>query len=229
MSAAIKSYLQEHQISNTNVYSIPMDKYKTLDVKQWKFNRPPDITRIPEIREWMVQFHRMDGVLNLAYISGVGLVCFEGNHRRLALEGLDIPVLVDIVWDATDESVTHEFRRLNKSVCVPDLYVIENESTLRGDIEKAVTEFRKKYSSLESNSGRPQRPNFNRDKLTDEIYRIHTELSIPIPELMTRLDLLNEKYKTKDRNKLSEKTIQKCESSGLWLFAWSGVISTKEL
>jgi hypothetical protein len=229
MAAAIQHYLKEFQVLSTNIYAIPMEKFRTLDVKQWKFNRPPDLTRIPEIRDWMNQFRRMDGVLNLAYISGEGLVCFEGNHRRLALEGLDIPVLVDIVWDATDETINHEFRRLNKAVSVPDLYVADTPATLRVELEDAVAEFRKKYSSMESNSGRPQRPNYNRDKLTDEFTRLHKELVIPVPELMSRMYSLNEAYSTKDKSKLTEKIRQKCEASGLWLFAWSSSISAKEL
>jgi len=224
MSTAIQHYLQEHRIASTNVYAIPMNKFKTLDVKQWKFNRPPDLIRIPEIHEWMKQFQRMDGILNLAYIMSEGLVCFEGNHRRLALDGLDIIVFVSILWDVTDEIITHEFRRLNKSVCVPDLYIIDNKASLRGEIEHVVSEFRKKYPALESTSGRPQRPNYNRDKLTDEILRLHKESGIPVDDLMTRLNLLNESYKLKDRSKLSDKIIQKCDSSGLWLFAWSSVL-----
>lgn len=229
MSAAIQHYLKEFQVLSTNIYAIPMEKFKTLDVKQWKFNRPPDLTRIPEIRDWMSQFRRMDGVLNLAYISGEGLVCFEGNHRRLALEGLDIPVLVDIVWDVTDETINHEFRRLNKAVSVPDLYVADTPATLRVELEDAVADFRKKYSSMESNSGRPQRPNYNRDKLTDEFTRLHKELVIPVEELMTRMYSLNDAYSTKDKSKLTDKIRQKCEASGLWLFAWSSSISAKEL
>jgi hypothetical protein len=229
MAAAIQHYLREFQVLSTNIYAIPMEKYKTLDVKQWKFNRPPDMTRIPEIRDWMSQFRRMDVVLNLAYISGEGLVCFEGNHRRLALEGLDIPVLVDIVWDATDETINHEFRRLNKAVSVPDLYVADTPATLRVELEDAVADFRKKYSSMESNSGRPQRPNYNRDKLTDEFTRLHKELVIPVEELMTRMYRLNDVYSTKDKSKLTDKIRQKCEASGLWLFAWSSSISAKDL
>jgi hypothetical protein len=229
MSIALQKYLGEYRVASTNVYAIPMDKFKTLDVKQWKYNRPPDFSRVPEIYLWMKQFNRMDGLLNLAYISGEGLVCFEGNHRRLALDGLDIVVLVDILWDATHDTLIHEFRRLNKSVCVPDLYVVENGTTLRGEIENAVSEFRKKYPLLESNSGRPQRPNYNRDKLTDEIHRLHNELNIPISTLMTRIETLNDLYKTKDKSKLSEKIIQKCDASGLWLFAWSTSISANQV
>jgi hypothetical protein len=229
MSAPIQAYLAEFQIEGTNVYAVPMRIYKTLDVQQWKYNRPPDMGRVPEIHKWMKEFNRMDGVLNLAYIQNEGLVCFEGNHRRLALDGLDIKVLVDIVWGATHDIVKHEFQRLNKSVSVPDLYVVENDSNLRIQIEDAVSNFRKKYSTHESASGRPIRPNFNRDKLTDEFTRLQKELKISVPELVDRLDKLNDKYKSKDRSKLSPNVQLKCGLSDLWLFAWSASIPTNEL
>jgi len=227
MSLAIQTYLKSYRVSDTNVYAIPMDVFRSLDIKQWKFNRPPDITRLAEIRSWMTEFKRMDGVLNLAYISGEGIVCFEGNHRRLALDGLDITVFADVLWDVTDEIVVHEFRRLNKSICVPDLYVTENHYAVRENIEKAVQEFRKKYPSMESTSGRPQRPNFNRDKLTDELFRLHKELGISIEDLMIKLNSLNETLKVSDKSKLSESIKQKCEKSGLWLFAWNSSINMR--
>jgi hypothetical protein len=229
MSAAIQHYLLPFRVLSTNVYAIPMEIFKTLDIKQWKYNRPPDLSRIPEIRDWMKQFRRMDGVLNLAYINGEGLVCFESNHRRLALEGLDIPVFVDIVWDATHEIVRQEFMRINKAVSVPELYVADTPATMRVELEDAVTAFRKKYSSMESTCNRPQRPNYNRDKLTDEIMRLQKELMIPVSDLMSRLYALNDKYAGADKSKLTKKMIDKCEASGLWLFAWSQVIPTKDL
>ena len=229
MSAPIKLYLENFKIEGTNVYAVPMSFYRTLDVRQWKYNRPPDMGRVPEIHNWMKEFHRMDGVLNLAYIQSEGLVCFEGNHRRLALEGLDIKVLLDIVWDATHDIVKHEFQRLNKSVSVPDLYVVENDSNLRIQIEDAVAVFRKKYPGHESSSGRPIRPNFNRDKLTDDFTRLQKELRISVPELLERLEKLNEKYKSRDRSKLSPNVQLKCGLSDFWLFAWSTSIPTNEL
>jgi hypothetical protein len=229
MSAAIKSYLAEFRIEGTNVYAVPMSVFKTLDIRQWKYNRPPDMSRVPEIHKWMKEFNRMDGVLNLAYIVNEGLVSFEANHRRLALEGLDIKVLMDIVWDATHEIVKHEFLRLNKAVSVPDLYIVETDSNLRVQIEDAVALYRKKYPTHESSSGRPIRPNFNRDKLTDELTRLQKELRIPVAELLERLEKLNEKYKTRDRSKLTTTVQVKCGLSDFWLFAWSASISTSEL
>lgn len=229
MSAPIQAYLAEFRISGTNVYAVPMSVFRTLDVRQWKYNRPPDMSRVPEIHKWMKEFNRMDGVLNLAYIQNEGLVCFEANHRRLGLEGLEIKVLLDIVWDATHEIVKHEFQRLNKAVSVPDLYIVENDVNLRVQIEDAVALYRKKYPSHESSSGRPIRPNFNRDKLTDEFTRLQKELHISIPELLERLEKLNEKYKSRDRSKLTPTVQLKCGLSDLWLFAWSASIPTNEL
>jgi len=231
MSSAIKKYIESYKIRDTNIYALPLDVFKTLDIKTWKFNRPPDMNRVPEIHNWMKQFNRMDGVLNLAYIQNEGLVCFEGNHRRLALEGLtNIVVIIDIVWDTTNEIVMHEFQRLNKSISVPDLYVVENDATLRLQIEEIVTTFRKKYPTHESNSGRPARPNFNRDKLTDELTRIKKESPhISVNDLMKKLEELNETYKSKDKSKLNKNVITKCEASGLWLFAWSSTIPISDL
>ena len=229
MSAPIQAYLAEFRIEGTNVYAVPMKVFKTLDVRQWKYNRPPDMSRVPEIHKWMKEFNRMDGVLNLAYIQNEGLVCFEANHRRLGLEGLDIKVLLDVVWDATHEIVKHEFQRLNKAVSVPDLYIVENDVNLRVQIEDAVASYRKKYPSHESSSGRPIRPNFNRDKLTDEFTRLQKELHISVAELLERLEKLNEKYKSRDRSKLSTNVQVKCGLSDFWLFAWSASIPTNEL
>ena len=219
--AVFQTILEQYRILNTTVYAIPMEKFKELPIKRWKSNRPPDMSRVTEIHNWMKQFNRMDGVINLACIGEEGLVCFEGNHRRMALKNLDITVLVDIVWDATDESVTHEFRRINESISVPDLYVEETDAVTIANIVGAVTDFVRRYPTHMVPSSRPQRPNYNRDNFTQELFRIQKELNISIADLMTRVYALNEKLALADKTKLTDKTIKKCSTSGLWLFAWS--------
>jgi hypothetical protein len=228
MSTPIREFLKAYQIADTTVYAIPPDAFSKLDIKTWKYNRPPSDERVAEIRKWNDQFRRMDGVLNLAYIPHEGLVCFEGNHRRMAVQDLNITVLADILWDVTDEIVMHEFRRINKSVSVPDLYVAETEASLKLEIETAVNAFRKKYPTHETTSARPQRPNFNRDVLTDQITRIQAETGITVKELVARMEELNETYSEQNTSKLSQKIIDKCETSGLWLFAWNSSLSPKD-
>jgi hypothetical protein len=65
--------------------------------------------------------------------------------------------------------------------------------------------------------------------VTDEFYRMMKELKIGVPELMDRLTALNVKLRSRDKSKLSEKVIAKCEATGLWLFAWSAKLNAGEL
>jgi hypothetical protein len=223
--SVFQQFLQPFKILNTNDYYIPMEKYNELNVSQWKHNRPADMKRVDEIHNWMKQFNRMDGVINLACVSGYGLVCFDGNHRRLALKGLDITVKVNIVWDATDEIVTHEFRRINQSISVPDLYIEENDAIVIANVQNAVSEFIKRFDIQQSTAKNPQRPNFNRDNLTNQLFNLQKERNISIADLMTRNYSLNDALAIGDKTNLNEKIIKKCSEGGLWLFARSKTIN----
>lgn len=230
MASFLQKALQRYQLDPLPVYAIPIDDFRELDIQSWKYNRPADMERVAEIHSWMAKSGRMDGVLNLAYIQHEGLVCFEGNHRRLALNGITIPVvLVEILWDATHEIVKAEFQRLNKSISVPDLYVEETATQIKVEIQEAVDWFRNTYPTHVSTSGRPQRPNFNRDMLANELHRVQKELQVPVHILLEHLEILNLEYSRKSRDKLSINTQVKCQLSGLWLFAWSPSISVDEL
>lgn len=224
MAQALKLYLKPYTV-HENIYSLPVEIFKQLDIKQWEFNRPPDLNRVLEIKEWMTQFNRIDGIISLAYLHG--LVCYDGNHRRLAIDNQNTNILVHVLWDANNEIVTSEFKRINKSVCVPEIYVTENDNKL--EIVEFVSRFRNKYCRVESPSSRPQRPNYNRDNLTNEITRLVRELGVHVSQLETKLEILNNELSRKDRSKLSEKTIKKCIESGLWLFAWSSSIDNSLL
>jgi hypothetical protein len=207
---------------NHSVCWVPSDMFNQLPIRRWKFNRPCDEERVAEIREHMNTSRRLDGVIYLACINNE-LVCYESNHRREALKGIGTihNILVDVLWNATDEMVKEEFVRLNKAVCVPELY-LEDTTTLNIDeIRKIVDSFCKNYKMLKVNSGRPQRPNFNRDMVTDEFTRIMREKNMTPSEFETWITEYNNELSNKDKSNLSEKVIKKCQESGLWLFAWS--------
>jgi hypothetical protein len=236
----MQSILQAHlntaatggQHGSHYIYWVSLSVFNALPTVSWKFNRPPDPERVEEIRTCMKESKRVDGLIYLACIQNQ-LVCYESNHRRMALkEGMPsemATILVDMIWDATDDQVKAEFFRLNKAISVPDLFV-ENASEESVSVVLAAVEvFCKKYDRLKSPSGRPQRPNYNRDVFMNDIVRLMKELRIGVDELMSRLDKRNTILAGQDHSKLSQNVRQKCESSGLWLFAVSGTLNAKDL
>lgn len=208
---------------------IPLDIFNKLPIKRWKHNRPPDKDRVAEIHNYMIESKRVDGMIYLACVDK-DMVCYESNHRREALIGLtDVqPILVDILWDATDDQVKSEFLRLNKAVSVPELYV-DGDAINAEELIKLRDNFCERFKLLKVSTGRPNAPNFNSDMIMNEFHRVMKENKIGCAELWTRLMALNEAMSQRDRKKLSDKVIEKCTRSGLWLFAWSRVLDAKEL
>lgn len=209
---------------------IPLDIFNGLPIKRWKHNRPPDNDRVEEIRSYMTESKRVDGIIYLACVDKE-LVCYESNHRREALEGLTnmSPILVDILWNATDDMVKAEFLRLNKAVSVPDLYVGDDTNINVSDLIKIRDDFCEKFKLAKVTTGRPNAPNFSSDMIMNEFHRVMKENKIGTGELWSRLMSLNTQMSQRNRSKLSPRVIEKCERSGLWLFAWSRVLDSKEL
>ncbi len=201
---------------------IPANVFNQLPIRLWKFNRPPDKDRVAEIHEYMKTSKRVDGIIYIACVNNE-LVCYEANHRREAMKGIEglHNVLVDILWNATDEKVKEEFVRLNKAVSVPELYLGESVESTMNDIREIVDKFCTNFKKLKVNSGRPQRPNFNRDMITDEITRVMREKNLTPAEMETWITERNKELSLQDRAGLPEKVIKKCEESGLWLFSRS--------
>jgi hypothetical protein len=212
------------------MYWIPVTVFNSLPIKLWKHNRPSDPDRVLEIREYMKTSKRMDGIIYLATL-GDDLVCYESNHRREALKGLEdvASILVDFLPNASDKVIKDEFIRLNKSVSVPELYFSHDPEQLFRDLKLAVDEFCETYKKHKVATNKPQRPNFNRDGIMDEFYRVIKELNIDVEEFITRLCRYNRTLMMKDRSGVSQKIIDKCTESGLWIFAWSSKLDTKEM
>jgi hypothetical protein len=236
MQSFIQKYLTDNASGGAHgshhVYWVPVKIFNSLPITSWKFNRPPDTERVEEIRGFMKESKRVDGLIYLACVNHQ-LVCYESNHRREAL-AKDMPedmaqILVDVLWDATDDTVKAEFFRLNKAVSVPDLYVDNTSEESVATVLAAVDTFCAKYPALRSKNGRPNRPNYNRDNLTQEFVRLMKELNISAEELLVRLERLNVQMSRWPKNKLTHAVGSKCEASGLWLFAWSPVLNAKDL
>lgn len=236
--AYFRQYLRDNkatlgQHGDHEVGWIPQTIFNELPIERWNGNRPEDEGRVGEIAAHLEkQTHkRVDGIIYLAYLSkSKRLVCYEGNHRRMAVKRVDGVnlILVDILWDTTDELVAQEFIRLNLAQPVPDIYV--DGTSDREEIQRVVDDFCITYKKARVNTNKPQRPNFNRDGLTSELTRIIREVNIPLAEVIRRLEIINRDLIINgDRTQLTPKIIAKCQETGLWLFAWSSKLDTERI
>jgi hypothetical protein len=235
MESILRDFLSKNASGGAHgshyVYWVPIKSFHQLPICRWKHNRPPDVDRVAEIHAFIQTSKRVDGMIYLACVNHQ-LVCYESNHRREALKDIAevADILVDVMWSVTDEDVKQEFLRLNKAISVPELYIVDTPISVDvSRLREIVDGFCKNYSTMKSSSNHPQRPNFTRDMLMDEFYRAITELHISADVLIERLTELNRSMSLRDRKRLSDRVIAKCEASGLWLFAWSNRLSLPDL
>lgn len=232
--AYLQKYIQDNSSQDVQgehtVYWMKASVFAQLPIKRWKYNRPPDESRIAEIRDHILKTKRVDGILYLACINNE-IVCYEANHRREAMKGIEglHNILVDMMWDTSDEIIKQEFLRLNKAVSVPELFLEEKSEISYEELRDIVDEFCKNYKSLQSPSKHPQRPNFNRDNFMDELYQIIKETGLTPEQVIHKLTILNTQLRLKDKSDLSKTILEKCERTGLWLFAWNKRLHANDL
>lgn len=224
-------------------YEIVTDKTRLSLVSIWKKNRPPDPIRVNEIRDQMEITGMCDGQILLAIIDGK-CVCYDGAHRLIACKEY-FPgggVHVRIICDSSETEVTNEFRRINKCIPVPELYFSTEEINvyLMGLIQGIVKGLTQTYSQYTSTSRRPNRPNFNRDVFSDELSIIlkgHIEneklTTMSEDDIVSLLQRTNDiiradHYSGKNRLKVPQKVLDKCEKSKFYMFAgdWKSVLSS---
>ena len=232
------SYLREWLVGKASVeeqgshtmYWMPATIFTQLPIKRWKHNRPPDDDRVREIRDWIQSSKRVDGIIYLACVDNE-VVCYESNHRREALKGIEglHNILVDMMWNATNDQVKAEFFRLNKAISVPELFVDDQTDVRVDDLLAVVNAFCDNYGKLKSPNKHPHRPNFNRDNLLEDLYHIVKDTKHSIDDVMTRLNHYNQDLRARDKTKLSKTVVEKCERTGLWVFAWKPRLSAADL
>jgi hypothetical protein len=147
------SKLYEHD--GHTLYSINYRYVSESLVKKWSRNRDCDEKRVEEMEEFYLTGGYIPRMLCLANIKGEGLVCYDGNHRRCMFERLynlgdefNCEVIVDIMFDVTQEQVYTAFENVNKSVQVPAIYLDDDLSKVKDDIIKLVNTFCTRYKEF---------------------------------------------------------------------------------
>lgn len=225
-------------INNHRTYSIMWSKI-TDYVVSWKYNREPNEDRIEMIKDCLSKNVYVPLYIHVGRIMPnlMELVCYDGNHRReacnrlLKQDGIDYCVIIDVIDDTSDYELHHEFRMLSKSIQIPSMYMEKpSDTTLRiiNDKKDIIETYKKKYSSLISQSTRCIRPRFNIDLFTediDEIYSICKDKDI-VYEI---LSCMNTQYKQDATMLYEEKIYKLCNETNMWLFSKNRRIDMNEV
>lgn len=190
--------------------------------KKWSKNRDPDMERVNEILESRAYIPKF---IHLAELDGEGLVCYDGNHRRVVLEKHEDPgsCIVDVMFGASTDDVYQAFVNINRGVEVPEIY-IEDTDNIKDEITELVKSYETKYKSFVSTSSRCRAPHFNRDTFVENITKVYKHLQgrKTIHEIGELLEKLNHEYSRghicKSHDTYKPPVIDKCKKHGLWLF-----------
>ena len=231
---------------------------KSKLIEQWSSNRPPDMKRVRAIKKYVEAKGYIDGCLYFAYMvnpkddesddfsddadNTLVLCCYDGNHRRLAItekpavENVD-SILIGIIWNATQDIIIEQFRMINMSVSVSSIHLETNiDKNMKSTIEKYVVELCGTYSAMVSKSERCQSPNFHREVLQTNLHEIMKSDAFnkySSTDIIKYVKEMNRCYRKEKyefyKEDIKERARDKCEESGLWLFAEERTLNRKYL
>jgi hypothetical protein len=191
---------------NHGIYKIKVKDLIVSSVKNWEYNRPPDMVRCPDIAAYMYDSKKpVDTMFYLSYnnksnsfdvLDGIHRITalkmlFEENSKPLDLlspgrfgSGGDARwlfeqwVMVNIRFNASKGQLIETFEMLNKSQAVPELYFRDHKKEKRDMIESIANEWCVKFKKHFSSAANPIGGNTNRNKFVDLLDKIYDKHNI---------------------------------------------------
>jgi hypothetical protein len=175
-------------------------------VKNWEYNRPPDMARCPDIARYI--YNSRKPVDTMVYLSFTNIKevfeVIDGIHRLTALKiikeensrpinllehcefgsGNDASwlfnqyLLVNIRFNALEGELIEVFKNLNKSQVVPELYIRDHSREKRDTIDAIANEWYVKYKRHFSASSNPITGNTNRNKFVELLDKLYDKHKI---------------------------------------------------
>lgn len=200
-SELVLAYSETHAI-----YKIQIKDLLVSSVKNWEYNRPPDMARCPDIARYIYSSKKpIDTMMYLSFnnIKEVFEV-LDGIHRLTALKiikeenskPLDLLefhefgsgndanwlynqyILVNIRFNAPLGELIEVFKNLNKSQTVPEIYIRDHTKEKRDIIDTIANEWFVKYKKHFSSSANPIGGNTNRNKFVDLLDKLYDKHKI---------------------------------------------------
>lgn len=186
-------------------------------INNWKFNRPPDHSRINKIKKYIMKDNQdcLDGTICLWDNNGYYYI-YDGIHRYSAGFELikenklnNIDVYVEIYKTDDEEKIKNEFKKLNESIPVAQMYTdIENDIDIKNKIEELFDIFCIQYKRYLVSTNNPRNGNFNKTILKNWLYEINVKdysIDTILLKMLEYNNYLYEKFKYAHLNLLSQK------------------------
>lgn len=243
----LQNAISEYSVRTTPTritYVLPIFILKELGITRWSRQRPPAPERVEEIAVWIREHQDVVGTISLAWHPTERLVCYDGQHRLQALfqqENLEMTALIEITWNATELEIVAAFQAINRAVPVSELYTDPQDvlHSIKGEISDYVAGLATTYKPFLSTSAKPCRPNFNRDRLSEELFHLwrdDLQEAVPFQRIVAALTRLNETYDEDEDSIPKERTLKKfpaihkkCSAHKFWLFAEVGRLVVEDL
>lgn len=224
-------------------YLLPLGVLMVINAKPWNRQRPVDEARITEIAASIENEDDVSGIISMAWHPTQDLVIYDGQHRWSALKLIyevnkesTIRAFVEIMWTATEDEIEKAFKTINQAVSVSELYMDNSADVekVKVKIQEFVARMSQTFPTFVSANKKPNRPNFNRDLVIDEIFRLWADIferNVDISKIIKAIMQTNTEYQ---RNELSSprtavkkniKTYEKCAKANFWLFAETGKLN----
>lgn len=208
-------------------FIVPWKRLAPFTRHKWAGNRDVDPARVED----MLAYFRGGGfilpVICLAELDG-NVVCYDGLHRSAMLAQAnpdDLVCLADVMFAATNADVAEAFEAVNRSVSVPALFT---EGAIppatKDELVAVAARLCKLHPAFVSPSAKCRAPNFNRDRLVDNLSEVFDDLGgqVTVAELermLEALDLARSQGRCcRPHESYPPAVTKKCREGRFWLF-----------
>jgi hypothetical protein len=204
-------------------------------IRNWEYNRPPDMARCPDIARYIYNSHKpIDTMFYLSYnniknvfevIDGIhritALTIIKTDNLKFCTDIINQYVIVNVRFNATLGDLIEAFKTLNKSQVVPDLYIRDQRKEKLDIINNIANDWQVRYKKHFSSSANPTTGNTNRNKfveLLDNLYDKYNIDELCSHNLIRLLDEANIKIMNNIPSKVTIGIRVRCKESGCYLF-----------
>lgn len=241
----IHSYSDNHIIAKCTIGALLEQSCK---IKNWKFNRPPDYMRCREIaKHILLKKPCTDWLFYAIYKEDGSISIIDGIHRFTAFKIIHTEnskpvdlltpdefsgrenawfyeqhILISLRTNTSEGEEVNLFRQINMCNPVPDLYIQNPHYEKRCLIEEVAKKWQDKFHTHFSANSKPNVPNINRDRFIEILNHLCEKYGIDNSNNPHRLEELlyetNNKIRQNLPKRISQKSLDKCNNTGCYLF-----------